>query len=404
MTEWRKIGRILLNIAIPLMELVLICLLGPKLFRFFLPFVIGGVIAMIANPLVRYLEKRIKLKRKHSSALLMIAVLALVIVGGYFLLAAIGREVGGFLASVPDLLQNIKGDLAQMGENISRVIAGLPMEVQDSVNKVVGNLSGYLGELIAGIGAPTMSVVGNITKSLPSLLVSAVVMILSAYFFLSDRERVGAVIRKVLPKSWLKAIDLVRGNFKRIIGGYFAAQFKIMLVVIVVLYVGFLILRVNYAFLLAVLIALLDFLPVFGTGTVLIPWGVYEMLSGDLRMTIGLIVIYVASQGFHQAVQPKMVGDSMGLNPMYTLFLLFVGFRFYGIGGMILAVPVGMVLEDMYRAGMFDDFFLNLRRLAWEVRKLRRLPPDEEDFKKGMEEDRKEREKSRTEDPDVRDK
>lgn len=399
MTEWRKIGRILLNIAVPLIELILICLLGPKLFRFFLPFVIGGVIAMIANPLVRYLEKRIKLKRKHSSALLMIGVLALVIVGGYFLLAAIGREIGGFLASVPDLLQDIKGDLAQMGENISRIVAGLPKEVQDSVNQAVGNLSGYLGEAVAGIGAPTMNAVGNITKSLPSLLVSAVVMILSAYFFLSDREKVGNFARRVLPKSWLRAIDLVRGNFKRIVGGYFAAQFKIMLVIIVVLYIGFLILRIDYAFLLAVLIAVLDFLPVFGTGTVLIPWGIYEMLSGDLGMTVGLIVIYVASQGFHQAVQPKMVGDSMGLNPMYTLFLLFVGFRFYGIGGMILAVPVGMILEDMYRAGMFDEFFLNLRRLAWEIRKLKELPPDEEDFINDLGDDRREREKSCAEKP-----
>ncbi|MCI8513963.1 MAG: sporulation integral membrane protein YtvI [Lachnospiraceae bacterium] len=382
MTEWRRIGRILLNIAIPLIEFVLICLLGPKLFRFFIPFIIGGLIAMIANPLVRFLEKRIKLKRKHSSALLMVAVLALVIVGGYFLLAAIGREIGGFLSTLPDLLESVKGDIIRMGENLSRIVAGLPEEVQVSVNKFTGNLSGYLGDLIAAIGAPTMNAVGNITRSLPSLLVNVVVMILSAYFFLADREKVGAFTRKVLPKSWLKAIDLIQGNFKRIVGGYFAAQFKIMLVIIVVLYIGFLILRINYAFLLAVLIAILDFLPVFGTGTVLIPWGVFEMLSGDLHMTIGLIVIYVASQGFHQAVQPKMVGDSMGLNPMYTLFLLFVGFRFYGIGGMILAVPVGMILEDMYHAGMFDEFFRNLRRLAEEIRKLRELPPDEEDFLK----------------------
>jgi sporulation integral membrane protein YtvI len=378
MTEWKKIGRILLNILIPAAEILLVCLLGPKVLRFFIPFVIGGLVAMIANPLVRFLEKRIKLGRRHSSALLIIAVLALVIVGGYFLLAALGRETIGFLSTLPELFQSMEGDFSRIGDNISHIIAGLPAGVQDSINNVIANLSEYAGDLVAGMGAPTISVVGNITKSLPSVLVNTVVVILSAYFFLADRETVGNFFRRALPKSWMKAVSVIQGNMKRIIGGYFAAQFKIMLVIIGVLYVGFLILRIDYAFLLAILIAFLDFLPVFGTGTVLIPWALFKMLTGDLGMTIGLAVIYVVSQGFHQAVQPKMVGDSMGLNPLYTLFLLFVGFRFYGLGGMILAVPVGMILEDMYRAGMFDTLFLNIRRLGEEIHKLRELPPEEE--------------------------
>lgn len=379
MSEWKKIGQILLNILIPLAGIVLVCLIGPKLFRFFLPFVIGGLIAMIANPLVRFLEKRIRIGRKHSSVSLIAGALALVILGGYFLIAAIVRELAGFLQAVPDLMDALKGDFNQIGTNLSQMIAGLPPVIRDPLENVLANLSQYAGSLVASIGEPTISAVGSITKSLPSILVSLVVCILSAYFFLADREKVGELFRKILPKPWMKAFQVVRGNVKRIIGGYFAAQFKIMLVVAAVLYVGFKILGVSYAFLLAILIALLDFLPVFGTGTVLIPWAVFEALTGDFRMTIGLAVIYVASQGFHQAVQPKMVGDSMGINPLYTLFLLYLGFRFYGIGGMILAVPIGLIAEDLYRAGLFDGLIFNLKLLAQEIRRLRGLPPEEEE-------------------------
>ena len=379
MSEWKKIGQILLNILIPLAGIVLVCLIGPKLFRFFLPFVIGGLIAMIANPLVRFLEKRIRIGRKHSSVILIAGALALVILGGYFLIAAIVRELAGFLQAVPDLMDALKGDFNQIGTNLSQMIAGLPPVIRDPLENVLANLSQYAGSLVASIGEPTISAVGSITKSLPSILVSLVVCILSAYFFLADREKVGELFRKILPKPWMKAFQVVRGNVKRIIGGYFAAQFKIMLVVAAVLYVGFKILGVSYAFLLAILIALLDFLPVFGTGTVLIPWAVFEALTGDFRMTIGLAVIYVASQGFHQVVQPKMVGDSMGINPLYTLFLLYLGFRFYGIGGMILAVPIGLIAEDLYRAGLFDGLIFNLKLLAQEIRRLRGLPPEEEE-------------------------
>ena len=379
MSEWKKIGQILLNILIPLAGIVLVCLIGPKLFRFFLPFVIGGLIAMIANPLVRFLEKRIRIGRKHSSVILIAGALALVILGGYFLIAAIVRELAGFLQAVPDLMDALKGDFNQIGTNLSQMIAGLPPVIRDPLENVLANLSQYAGSLVASIGEPTISAVGSITKSLPSILVSLVVCILSAYFFLADREKVGELFRKILPKPWMKAFQVVRGNVKRIIGGYFAAQFKIMLVVAAVLYVGFKILGVSYAFLLAILIALLDFLPVFGTGTVLIPWAVFEALTGDFRMTIGLAVIYVASQGFHQVVQPKMVGDSMGINPLYTLFLLYLGFRFYGIGGMILAVPIGLIAEDLYRAGLFDGLIFNLKLLPQEIRRLRGLPPEEEE-------------------------
>ena len=155
------------------------------------------------------------------------------------------------------------------------------------------------------------------------------------------------------------------------------AQFRIMFVVAAILTVGFLVLQVPYSFLLALLISLLDFLPVFGTGTVQIPWGLIKLLSGEYYMAGGLILLYILSQFIRQAIQPKIVGDSMGLPPLMTLVLLYIGFKVSGLGGMILAVPVGLVFLNLYKYGIYDSMIDNLKIFVHDI----------EEFRKKREED-----------------
>ena len=111
-------------------------------------------------------------------------------------------------------------------------------------------------------------------------------------------------------------------------------------VVFLILLVGFAVLGIRFAVLLAFLPAFLDFLPFLGTGTVLLPWALFQFLAHDYRMTVGLLVIYAVSQTVRQLIQPKIVGDSMGVPPLPTLFLLFIGYKFGSVIGMIIAVPL----------------------------------------------------------------
>ena len=111
---------------------------------------------------------------------------------------------------------------------------------------------------------------------------------------------------------------------------------------------------IHFSILLAIGIAFLDFLPFFGTGTALIPWAVYKFMVGDYRMVVALVIIYVVSQLVHQLIQPKLVGDSIGLNPLFTLVLIYIGYKIGSVLGMIFAVPVGMIVLNLYKAGAFD--------------------------------------------------
>ena len=145
-----------------------------------------------------------------------------------------------------------------------------------------------------------------------------------------------------------------------------------MFMVALILLAGFFVLGIRYGLLLALLIAILDFLPFFGTGTVLLPWAVVKLLSGEYMLATGLALLYVVSQVARQMLQPKLVGDSMGLPPLWTLFFLYLGFKVRGISGMILAVPLGILGMRLYEYGMFDSLIENVRLLIEEIGKLRK--------------------------------
>ena len=115
MENARKYVRIILNIVIPLAEILLVCLLGPKLLRFFMPFVIGWVIAMIANPLVRFLESRVRILRKHSSVMIVVVVLAAIIGLGYFLISRLFWQAFEFAKDLPELYARASADLQEIG-------------------------------------------------------------------------------------------------------------------------------------------------------------------------------------------------------------------------------------------------------------------------------------------------
>lgn len=372
MEDGKKYVRILLNIIIPLTGLFLICFLGPKLLRFFMPFVIGWVIALIANPLVRLLERKLKIVRKHSSVMIVVAVLALIVGVLYFLTAKLFVELFSFMKDLPDIYENTLVDVMGVFQKIEHVFDFLPPDIQNAVSQFTENLGTYMGSLIQMVAAPTMEIAGNFAKGIPNAMVNMIVMILSAYFFIAQQDKLVGSLKKLAPDFVLRYMVYLRKDVRGLIGGYFLAQFRIMFVVGIILAVGFFVLGVEYGLVFAVLIAFLDFLPVFGTGTVLLPWAVVKLFSGTYAYGVGLLLLYVTTQVVRQIIQPKIVGDSMGLPPLVTLFLLYIGFKVRGIAGMILAVPVGLVFINFYKYGAFDSLIENIKKLITEVNRIRR--------------------------------
>lgn len=367
----RPYWKVVVSLAFSLLGTVLFIYLGIKLLFFFMPFVIGWFISYIASPVVNWLEKRLKIVKNLGSALIIISVLAGLVFLIYFAGSRIWREIAVLIQNMPDMYRQLEEGLKEIGGTLNGFFSMLPEVLQNSWHTMVNNLDESMGDLMGRISEPTVMAAGNFAKRIPSILIATIVTFISAYFFIAERDFVIAWSKKIAPDPVVRRMSMVMDNLKYAVGGYFKAQFKIMAVVFAILLAGFFIIGVNFQFLLAFLIAFLDFLPFFGTGTALIPWALYKLMVGNYKLAAALIVLYVVTQLVRQLIQPKLVGDSMGLKPLVTLVLLYIGYKVGSVLGMIFAVPVGMIVINLFKAGAFDYILDDIKILVEGLLSLR---------------------------------
>ncbi|MDO4463457.1 MAG: sporulation integral membrane protein YtvI [Bacillota bacterium] len=373
--------KVFVNIGILLVLLLFCIFVVPRIIIYFMPFVIGWIIALIASPPVRFLEKHLKIKRKVGSAVTIIAVIAVVIIGGYLLGVKLVEEIVDFIGDLPLMWEGLQRDFAESAQRLQVASRLLPKSLGDTIKNISENIGEYVGDfvgkLVEKMSSPTLEALSRFAGNIPSIFIGVIMCLLSAYMFVADKEYVPHLLKKVLPLSITERWSLIKRGLYRAVGGYFKAQFKIEVWMYLLLATGFWILRVRYAFLIAIGVALLDLLPFFGTGTILIPWAAIKFLSGDYMMVIGLLIIWGVGQLARQVIQPKIVGDSVGLAPIPTLILLFVGYKAAGVIGMIIAVPIGIIILNMYEEGVFDTFLDSLKILYASLSNFRHLTQED---------------------------
>lgn len=367
-------GKILAHYLVAIFVTLFFGFIFPKLIRFFMPIVIGWCISILANPIVQFMEKRVRILRKHSSVLIMILALAAVIGVLYGTIAVLVKEGMQFLTDLPEIYEEISREMMILGDRLQGITSHFPTGIQSGFQEITSNMGEYLSDLLQGMKLPSFSQAGKMVKGVAEIVFMAIITILSAYFFLAERESILSVYRKLVPESFQRKLAFISNSLKKAVGGYFKAQVKIMILVAIILFVFFEFLDVHYSFLLALAIAFLDLLPFFGTGAVLWPWMAYAFLTGNIRMGIVLLAAYVVCQVVRQIVQPKMVGDSIGVSPFMTLIFMFIGYRIKGLLGLIIGIPVGMVLIGFYKSGVFDSLIAGARMVGEDIQEYLSLP------------------------------
>jgi sporulation integral membrane protein YtvI len=295
------------------------------------------------------------------------------------------KQAIGFIGEIPDMWNNLRNDFDNLGKILSQYVDIKNPKFTESMN----DFGNTIGEAIASIPSnfdfTSFQGMGNMVGSIANVTISVIMCILSAYCFIADREWIHNMMEKHLPKSVFQKYDIFVSSLRRAVGGYFKAQFRIEVWMYVLLLVGFTLLNVRYAFLIALLVAFLDFLPFFGTGIVLLPWAVVTLVGGNYIRAIAFLIIWGVGQFFRQLIQPKIMGDSIGMEPIPTLFLLFTGYRLAGVVGMLVAVPLGIIIVNMNEAGFFDTPKYSFKILVRNLNNYRRL---NEDDRKKLDEDK----------------
>lgn len=365
--------KILVNVLLFALGVLAVIFLVPKLLRFFMPFVIGFIVSVIANPLVRFLEKKVKIVRKHSSAIIIVLVIAAVVGALYALISILVNETSNLIQDFPNIYKGLEVQFQTISLKLSKIYEMLPAGMTVKLDELGNNITDYISKFMADSSKFNISNAGDYAKNIMDMLLNAIIAIMSAYFFIAERDNFAAAIHRMTPAPLIKSYNLVVSNFKTAVGGYFKAQFKIMLVLTVILFIGFEAIKVKYSFLFALLTGFLDFLPFFGTGAIIWPWALVEILTGNYFKAVMLGIIYLVCTIIKQVLQPKMVGDSVGISPFATLVFMFIGYRLLGILGIIIGIPIGMVLVNFYKAGMFDGIIKGFKIIIRDINEFRKL-------------------------------
>lgn len=327
------------------------------------PFLFAFLISLAANPLAGWLQKKLKLPRGLTAILVIILIVGIaggIIVGVVWKLVS---ELKSIYLQFPQISQNIIETFRRMSENLSRVYFALPKDFQSALDSVASNFETSISGLINDNYKPVMMGAGNVAKALPSIFVGIIIFILSLYFMISNDKPVKSIINKIIPSRVLNSMRDVGKQIRKYLGGYVKAQLIIMSISFVIVFAGLSILRVQYAMLIALGVALFDALPFFGSGAVLIPWSIISFITSDIKMGIGLLIIYLSVIFTRQMIEPKIVSSNIGINPILTLMSMYIGYRVFSIGGMILGPVILMFIVSFYKAGAFDGAILFVKKL-----------------------------------------
>jgi sporulation integral membrane protein YtvI len=329
------------------------------------PFIIALVIAFLMNPVVNFLETRAKMPRGLAVAVALFLIIAIFIGLITLLITEIVAGANYLAKVVPEHVQTLV-------EYMENFIAGQVIPFYHQISGLFKNLEegqqGAILENIQAAGERIASTAGNFLQNffqeLPNLVAwipnAATVLIFSAlatFFISKDWYLLSDKLSKYVPVKAAASGRRVFVDLKKALVGFIRAQFTLISITAVIVLIGLLILRVDYAITIALVTGLVDILPYLGTGAVFVPWIIYELITGNIGMGVGLGVLYLVVVVQRQIMEPKVLSSSIGLDPLATLIALFVGFKLVGFLGLILGPVTLVILSTLKNAGVFHDLW-----------------------------------------------
>lgn len=320
----------------------------------FSPFLLGTLLALSAEPMVRFLQKRLRLPRTVSAGIGVSMAFSLLAMFLLCLGAFLIRELGSLGQVLPDLGQTAKTGFSLIQNWLLQLSSHAPESLQPVLQQNVNRFFSDGAALLDKATGYVLGLAGSLLSHVPDSALSLGTAVISAFLISAKIPKIRRYMLRKIPREWLRCLLDTLKRIRRILGRWFTAQCKLVGVSFVILFLGLVILQIPYALLWAAAICLVDAFPVLGTGTILLPWSLVYLLQEDTARAIGLASIYAVVTLTRSMLEPKFLSRHLGLDPLVTLIALYAGFRLWGIGGMILA-PVLTVIALQVTAERSGD-------------------------------------------------
>ncbi|MBQ2061785.1 MAG: sporulation integral membrane protein YtvI [Oscillospiraceae bacterium] len=316
-----------------------------------LPFLPALALAALAEPVMERVRRRTHLKRSFLAAVFTLVLVGTLTAGTVTAARQLARQADEAARQLPGLLAGLPALFARILGRLDEFCAACPAELRREIEAFAARLPEQISSAVLSLSAAVMRWMGSMASALPRTVLFLVTTALAVFFTLSGYPAVAAFARRQLTEKQRRWVRGLRQTLFSTLGKWLRSQAILLGITFCELLAGFALLRVRYAVLLALLVAVIDALPVLGTGTVLLPWAAVLFLAGNVPRGLALTALYAVIAVVRSVTEPKIVAAQAGLPPLAALAAMYVGFRTMGVGGMV-GLPVALlVVKQLHDAG-----------------------------------------------------
>lgn len=352
-----------IRLLLVVMTILIICFIIYIIISVAYPFAIGLAFAFFLNPLVNWVQEKFKFPRWLAVTTILFLITGIMISILSILISEIIIGTNYLSQSVPNQFQHLIEQVKRVfTETIipvyDRIITLFYSLDQDHQNTILTYTDTIMAKISTATSVTIQSVLTGISEillSLPNIATIVLFSVLATFFISKDWYKLVYYYRLWTPDVVAVRTKEVMASLKRAFFGYLFAQLTLISMTCAIVLIGLLFIKVDYPITIAIIIAAVDLLPYLGTGLVFIPWIFYSFFSGQMGLTISLSILYGIVVVQRQIMEPKILADNIGVDPLATLVSLFVGYKLFGIFGLMIGPVLLVFIQTLYQARVFDD-------------------------------------------------
>ncbi len=361
---WLRLG---IRLGLTALAVWLAARFGRPLLSLFAPFLLALIAAAALNPLVKKLQRLLGWNRQVLTLLLLFLIFGLLGGGLALLVYAAAGQLVSLVQNWGGLLDSLQAVMDQLEALFARLLTLVPPQVNEIVENAGDSLFQWLSEAApAALGNLGLEA-GERAMGLPAFLVALVIFIMATFLLTADYPYLRSRYVQHLDEGLLRFLGQLRTTALGAFGGYVKAEFLLSVGVFFILLAGFFLIRQPYGLLLSLGLAVMDFIPIIGAGTVMVPWAFVALFTGDFTAAVELMAIWGVIALFRRVMEPKFVGDQTGLSPILSLVSIYVGMKLAGVLGMVFGPVVLLVVLNLAGMGMFRGARLDLEAAARDI-------------------------------------
>ncbi|BCJ93130.1 sporulation integral membrane protein YtvI [Anaerocolumna cellulosilytica] len=318
-----------------------------------MPFVIGLIVAAFLRPIIDVISAKLHIKRPIVSILILLIFYGVLV----FLAVLAGARVFSYLQTLfPQIPTFYKESLEPAFDGMTNDLLNRFPELEVYLEEIFTSINQSILEFLTKVSQAVLGVITGFAGQVPTMLINLIFTIVSTFFFTIDYHRIVNFVLRQFAKEKRNMILLVKDNVIGTLGKFIRAYTVLIFITFFELSLGFIILRIPNALLIGLIVAIVDILPILGTGAVLLPWCMIAFIFGNNSMGIGILILYIIITVVRQTLEPRVVGQQIGLHPVVTLICIFVGAKLLGVVGIFLFPVTATIVKKLNDEGSIHLF------------------------------------------------